>query len=307
MTDSCPPEQMITYSELWSIQEPILAMALALEAYLRFSGRIVLWKNVTGDWWVNLQALRWPNRHEISEKFLEIFILVYGGKAFSLRRIVAVSLSSLFLTLVSYFLFVRIGQTFFEIGDYILWISGFLGRNILGSEVPASIARHLDTFTVFLVIWNSLGINLFPDFVSVIETGWIIKLSTDRRQGIVTLALIDLTLTTLIWVVAHATAWVVTALYGGFNYKVFFLFMISQYGAQSPSLSAYIFTTYMTSILWFVFLFTVLAIAQLKRMSKIAVRILESRWVAELPIIIIVGNLCLLSWPILFLANLIYC
>ena len=41
----------------------------------------------------------------------------------------------------------------------------------------------------------------------------------------------------------------------------------------------------------------------LKRSSRLAVTILESRIVRELPVAIIIGVPCLLSWPVLFVAK----
>ena len=74
---------------------------------------------------------------------------------------------------------------------------------------------------------------------------------------------------------------------------------------SEPYWLAYVVTTYSTSFIWFAFLFTVFATAQLKRLSAILSHLLESKWVAELPILMMVGLLCMLCWPALLIANLV--
>ena len=81
--------------------------------------------------------------------------------------------------------------------------------------------------------------------------------------------------------------------------------MLQFYTSNDVDRFAFIASTYATSIMWILFVFAVLLIAQLKRMSEIFVRAFELRLVHELPIAMIVGIPCLLSWPGLFLIKLI--
>jgi len=51
---------------------------------------------------------------------------------------------------------------------------------------------------ILAVLFDSLGINVLPDFLSVAETGWILKKATKNNSNILGLFLLDLLLTTLI-------------------------------------------------------------------------------------------------------------
>jgi len=64
-------------------------------------------------------------------------------------------------------------------------------------------------------------------------------------------------------------------------------------------------TTYTTSAVWFLFVFNVLFVGFLKRVSSYAVVILESKLAQQLSFGLVVGMICLLSWPILFLMKII--
>ena len=99
---------MISYSELWSIQEPILAMVLIVEGYIRYSGRMAVWRDSSANWWTKLQLIKWKDRAVINRRFLRLYNTVYGEKLISMRRIFSVTLSSLILTFVFYIFFTRL-------------------------------------------------------------------------------------------------------------------------------------------------------------------------------------------------------
>ena len=160
---------------------------------------------------------------------------------------------------------------------------------------------------VFFLLFDSSGVNIIPDFISVAETGWILSKATEKNSNITALFLLDLFLTTLIWVIAHCVA----ILYATFILPgdpaslsiESILNMYSMHGAGDNWLS-YILTTYTTSGIWFGFVLSVLLVAAAKRMSTWVLVILESKWVRELPLLFIVGVPCLLAWLVLLVLRI---
>ncbi len=273
-------------------------MAAAMEAYLHFSGRIRAWRNLTADWWIRLELIEWRDRFEVNKKFLELFHIVYGNRPLSVRRFVSSSLSSILFVFFSYFLLLRIGQSFFGVGEYAPELGHQYAR-VLGYEGGAM--EYTSPYKLFELVWDSLGINVVPDYLSIIETGWILGLATRAKSNIAKLAALDFVLTTLIWLFSHFVAFVVTKF--TVEPHLTLAYFLSVY--SEPYWLAYVVTTYSTSFIWFAFLFTVFATAQLKRLSAILSHLLESKWVAELPILMMVGLLCMLCWPALLIANLV--
>ncbi|MDG4474660.1 hypothetical protein [Thiovibrio frasassiensis] len=297
---------MITYSQLWSIQEPILAMAGVIEGYLHFSGRLRDWRNFTADWWVNLQLIKWSDRDQINAKFLEFFNLVYGEKIFSFRRLISAIVSSILFTFIFYIILTRIS----------IYLGGFeyidLSKNNYFFEwlgYSDGVIEKLNHIYIAAVLFDSSGINILPDFVSIAETGWILKKATEKNANLPALFILDLFLTSLIWFAGHASGTLYSAYILPGDLALLSLECIKNdysliQGNGSVWLS-FILTTYTTSIIWFCFVFSILFIGGAKRLSKRAVVILETKWVFELPVLTIVGLLCLLSWPILFFVRVI--
>lgn len=79
----------------------------------------------------------------------------------------------------------------------------------------------------------------------------------------------------------------------------------SIYNGIGVSKLAFILTTYITSFFWLCFVCSVLFFGLAKRISKFSVLILESKLAQKLPLSLIVGIPCLLSWPVLLLLNII--
>ena len=288
---------ILTYSELWSVQEPILAMAAIVEIYFRFSGGVQSWRAATANWWYNLQMIRWPNRREISLRFYEIFVVIYGDRMFSGRRLVASAISSILFVLITYWFLVNLGQAFFDLPitavkkgiqpPWLDWIAS-----------PGQIIRYLELRDLTLIIYDSLGVNLVPDMISLAETGWLIKMAGTGKRSLTALFFLDLLLTSLIWMTAHGIAHVGTVV------LVRPIDLSLVYSFTNSAWVAYIISTYATSILWLSFILAVLIVSTAKRTSQLAAVILESRWVSEIPIALIVGIPCLLSWLVLFILRI---
>ena len=296
---------MISYSELWSIQEPILAMVLIVEGYIRYSGRMAVWRDLSANWWTKLQLLKWKDRAVINRRFLRLYNTVYGEKLISMRRIFSVTLSSLILTFVFYIFFTRL-VLLSGMPDHINLSSTYFLEFFNYHE--ATIDKQHPLF-ILAVLFDSIGFNAIPDFLSVAETGWILKKATRKNSNILALFFLDLFLTTLICLSAHIIAFLYSAfiLPGDirflsietikYNYSIF--------NGIGASKLAFILTTYTTSAVWFLFVFNVLFVGFLKRVSSYAVVILESKLAQQLSFGLVVGMICLLSWPILFLMKII--
>lgn len=306
---------MLTYKELWEIQEPLLAMAAILQSYLQFSGSLKQWKIATADWWINLQLITWPERHQINQKFLEVFDQVYGGKTFSWRRLYRSTLFSIFFVFCFYWLFVRIGMAFFKLPEEFLAAgnSTLLSLFQINIVTEAQALPWFDPITLLVVFYDALGLNVIPDFVSLLETAWILRIACKKEAPLILLLLLDFLLTTLIWMAALGVATLNTAIltYGidfftSHDFPIYdylnkvFNFSLPTAVSPVPFYWAMVSTTYTTSLLWILFIVTILSIAFLKRTTSILVTLLESKWVINFPIVLVVGIPCLIAWPVLF-------
>lgn len=305
-------KQIISYSQLWSIQEPLLAMAAVIEAYIHYSNVVKRWRDTTADWWVSLKSLTWTSRFEINQRFVELFDAIYGAKTFSWRRIIVSFFISTFLLLIFYFLFIAVFQVFFNMP---------ISRNVSGHKLyyyfgfRNEFVSLLHPFTVLFVVYDSLGTNFLPDFISVAETGLILKWASKKNSNLISLFIFDLFLTTSILVITHLVAHYYHAIMHN-NPTLFSIEYLKAaydprigvrgWGINTPEWWALIATTYSTSILWIFFIINTLFIGFLKRSSRILCRLLESNWTSKFPIVLTVGIPCLICWPILFILRFIF-
>jgi len=296
---------MISYSQLWSIQEPILAMCLVVEGYIRYSGKMATWRDLSANWWTNLQLIKWKNRAVINRRFLRLYNAVYGEQLFSVRRLSSVTISSLIFTFLFYIFFTRL-TILHGMPDYIPISNGYF-LNFFNYYETGIEKQH--PLFILAVLFDSLGINVLPDFLSVAETGWILKKATKNNSNILGLFLLDLLLTTLICFFSHIVAYLCTAFIIPGNIRYLSMDIVkynySIYNGIGVSKLAFILTTYITSFFWLCFVCSVLFFGLAKRISKFSVLILESKLAQKLPLSLIVGIPCLLSWPVLFLLNII--
>jgi len=290
-----------TYSQLWAIQEPILAMTAIVELWLNFSGGAKAWRNATAEWWVNLQLLHWRDRTQINGQFLNLFNVLYGERMLSLRRfIVSLCTSTLFVLFV-YVLLYRIGQSYWGLETHT-----FTGLNRLFDWVgyDSDTIPHLHPLHLAILLVGGLALNFLPDVLSISETGWIIRKASDPSRSLLGLFLLDILLTTALWLGPSALEyWFNTT----FVYTKEAWDFSNRYTTPSYlNHIVYALTTYSTSVVWFGFVGTVLLLAFCKRASTLVVRVLEWRVVSTLPVAMIVGTLCFLAWPVLFVLRLLY-
>ncbi len=272
-------------------------MAAIFEAWMRWSGRMTQWRETTAEWWYKIQLVSWPTRYQISEKFYSLFVAIYGENALSLRRIVATFASSYIFFIFFFFIISAFQQAIYGASELrvgaVDWFSSHFFY--VGEPIQLFGMKH-----IFWLLFNATGVNLIPDLVSLIETGIILKYASRQNSHLFLLFLLDLILTTAIWIVAHMITYFSISYYDGISLEQFLhLYSIKAH----PEYLSYIFTTYATSLIWWIFLMVALVAGVLKRSSRLAVTILESRIVRELPVAIIIGVPCLLSWPVLFVAK----
>lgn len=301
---------MLSYSELWSIQEPLLAMAAIIESYIHFSGRIKTWRNVNAEWWFRIQMLEWPKLHIISEKFLHLYEAIFGSKIFSFRRIFASFLSSSLFSFCLFFCFRAIQGTFLPNHGYNLdrfyasqvdWFSSFFFKE-------NEITNVYSLKGIFWILHQSVGLNFVPDFISLAETGLIIRLASKQGAKIGRLFALDFFFTTAILIASHAIAWLI--IFKTSTYQIPFnlnhiLDQYSLFSGSAPTWISYAITTYSTSVIWWLFVLFTVTVKVLKSSVPLTVKLLESKYVADLPILLFIGIPCLLSWPMLFFLRLI--
>lgn len=287
---------MITYSELWSIQEPLLAMAGIIESWFYFSGKAKLWKRTTVEWWYNLQMIRWPEIHEINEKFNGLFCAIYGKKVLSFRRFIASLISSILFLLGIYFFLEAIKVAVLKSPDSFYYRGLDFFSRFFFQE--GEIINKFSIKNTFILTYESLGLNVFPDFISLCETSVILKLASRRESNLMKLVIVDFVFTTLIWLVAHLLAYwfyLLTKVGPAVPFGTFYNFT-----TLDASWISYVLTTYSTSFFWWLFILVVVFTSIMRRFSTFLTKILETRIVMEIPIMIIVGIPCLLSWIVLF-------
>ncbi len=288
--------KIINFQELWSIQEPLLAMAGIVEALLHFSGRIILWKHKTADLWVNIQLIKWKDRYEINTAFLDLYDTVYGTKAISFQRFLVSCISSIIFTLFFYFILTRIEQVFFDIGNYRLTGVSPIYKWLNFKDQYIS---HLHPYSILILLYDALGVNLLWDYISLIETGWVLKKASKEKSNLIKLFCLDIFLTTIIWIIVHTIAYIYTLVFINKNIvPIYYLYTI-----HTPAWPSYIFSTYTTSLIWFMFVFLIIIFALLKRVSQLFVKIIETKLVRGFPVFLFVGMMCLVSWILLLMVN----
>ena len=123
---------------------------------------------------------------EIHGWFLGLFDAVYGSRAFSRRRIVALMLSS-FGSLVVISLALGWNETrLADLPDLLNWFAG-------GGD---------HTVDLQLIIVMPL-FNLVADFASLAETRWLLRSSQGKPVRLLWLAFVDLALTTALFCIAY--------------------------------------------------------------------------------------------------------
>ena len=280
-------------------------MAGVCEFWFHFSGSIRTWRNATVEWWYQLQMVNWPEVNEISDKFYELFCIVYGKKILSARRIISSSLASILFLYCTYYIIITF---LLSIGYYSdQYIVGRLGLISPAFFNEGEVIKFLSIKDFLWVGNNAVWVNIIPDYVSLVETGIIIHLASRKGAHLGRLLIIDFIITTLIWVITHYVCNLLINFFSQSSLTNSYSFLsIYDPKKQIPNWTVYALTTYSTSFIWWMFLSTVFAANTLRRSSIWAMRLLESRIATELPVLLIVGMPCLFSWPILFIARQIW-
>lgn len=282
---------MATCYKFFQFQISLLALATFIDGMYNASGVKEYWENRFADWWVKLGSIGWIELAEINDRFQDLFTSMYGGKIFSFKRILTSSISSIVFVLCIFYMI----TSFSNGSNYETKLMlGSIGSQFFSNTVSTYSFRH-----ILLLIYLAITINLAPDFISLAETGWILKISQTKRKFLLPIFfLLDLLLSTLIFVFWNL-------------YLVFFDPVISEWavhnsimslysfdGSGSPLYISFLISTYATSFLWFFFILTVLILGILKRISNTLSFIIESRLFLKLPVSTVIASLCLLSWPI---------
>lgn len=256
-----------------------LVMTLLLILFLAFVVDFLLTEEEVKKWRVATREFRNRFREldvfaatEASNLwFLGLFTAIYGERFFSRRRLVASALSTLLaMVLVAY-----IFQIFGIDGFHVLY------RGLLSGLLVATI------------------INFVADYLSLQETYWIMKLSQKRRfLGIFLLSILDLVLTTVIYLVTVVAIGALLISYED-QLKLILEFLGEpRFDLVDENVGFGIFfgvlgaSTYVTSLLWICFVGSAIAVRLLQMASPALQRLISLIGASERPAFAIAGFLC---------------
>lgn len=211
--------------------------------YVFKEGGVEAWRKASEQWWDSLGQVKFKEIIVAANRwFLELFDAIYGDKFWSWKRIYRSVLSSYFAVAI---LFAITGTA--------------------ALDLPAAIG---DVW--FLVMMIATILNLLPDFISLQETRWIMRLSLRKESVYLPLWLaIDLVLTVVIFQVGFFLFFIVLLIDEGTLPSTFHwsqLFVLGPNPGRDVLLVPFL-STFFTSFLWFLFLFTALLIGVCQRLS----------------------------------------
>ena len=191
--------------------------------------------------------------------YCEFFDRIYGSRTLSVRRIVA----SLISTIIAFFaVVISIGIHDTIVGE--IW-QLVLSRkaDIKPSMSNIATASILIGLIVFML-------NAIPDFISLAETRLILRWAEGRGPAVVLLlTVVDIVLTTAIFLVIPTVILIVAMEFGP---ELSYIVADSrQYGTQQ-FLLPFLLTTYVTSMLWFMFVGTFVLVKMISLISPLFVR-----------------------------------
>lgn len=256
-----------------------LVMTLLLILFMAFVVDFLLTEEEVVKWRTATKALRDRFREldvfaatEASNLwFLGLFKAIYGERFFSRRRLVASMLSTLLaMVLVAY-----VFQIFALDGFHVLY------RGLLSGLVVVTV------------------VNFIADYLSLQETFWIMKLSQKRHfLGIFLLSILDLVLTSVIYIATVAAVGFVMVTYEdklesfvnflgepAFDLVGFDLGLGIFFGILGAS-------TYVTSLLWICFVGSAIAVRLLQMASPALQRLISLIGTSERPAFAVAGFLC---------------
>jgi len=203
--------------------------------------KVKAWRATTLAAWESLGQIKFKNMVVKSNRwFLELFDLIYDSKMFSWKRVYRSIISSYLAVIVVLFLF-------------------FVFTDELLSKISMDVIWGILVVTGFF--------NLVPDFFSLQETRWILNLSLKKKgRWLPVWFLIDLLLTAVIFIAGYGllilvnqlvpiSAIVNSALRGTTN------------DVSDAIFGSCVISTFVTSFLWFLYLFTTLFAFLLQKAS----------------------------------------
>ena len=286
---------MKNYSELFQFQLSLLGLAAFLDAMFNASGVKKYWNNKCADWWYKLETIGWPQYIEINERFQELFSRIYGNKTFSFKRILTSSISSVVFVICIFYMLTSLQNSANSETNLML---GSVGSKIFTNTISVYSFNH-----ILLLIYLSITINLFPDIISLAETGWILKISHSKNKHLLLLFLLGLFLSTIIFAIWNLYLIYFDPVFSDWatNNSIMSLYTFNRSG--SPLFMSFLISTYATSFLWFSFIIIILVLGSLKRLSKTFSYILERHYFTKLPVSSLISFLCLCYWPIFLIYN----
>jgi hypothetical protein len=132
-----------------------------------------------------LDSLKQKSQHENNwpQQFSEIFDSIFGEKHLSWRCFIRSCIASSFFSIIMFF----------------LWLSIH----------PADVGRHLHFGIAYSALWAIISLiflNFVPDYISLLETRFLLKIMTQVKTAkiLFLLLIVDLLLTFLIWILGFA-------------------------------------------------------------------------------------------------------
>jgi len=289
---------MDKFFNYFQLQVALFSLSAFLDLLYNVTATKKKMDNKWADFWVDLETLSWPTIQYINNLFVAIFKATYGNHILSFRRILTSTLSSVFFLFFIFYIFLEFGDP------------NSIELNIktgpMASTVIPDQAVVYSINGIKILLYYAIFINLIPDFVSLAETGWILKLSRNKRMYIFPLLLADISLTAIIFIVWNfflfnldptLSEWAV-------NSSILDLYFSKDYSA--PIYPAILISTFATSLLWFLFIVVVIFFAVLKKISKTISNILESSIFFHFPISVMMIILSFCGWPVFFIYHIIF-
>jgi hypothetical protein len=225
---------------------------------LVLSSRLDTWRRSIGRLWIKLNT---PGAKALAQDanqlYCDLFDYIYGKRAFTWRRVWASVLSSM-IGLVVITLILGYENT--------LWPDSI--RDIFEKGIRWGLLVILLLCPVFF--------NLIPDFFSLFETRLVLKWSKEQGPlGIVLLIILDLALTTTIFLVgalliASLPLFFYPRLTAGEVLWEFYHFFILSQLFRPDGLLLFFLTTFITSFFWILFVITFGLIWVFHRLSPLA-------------------------------------
>jgi len=253
----------------------LLAIILSIFFIAMFVDRVLsedkvkAWRATTWGAWESLGQIEFKEMvFKTNRWFLELFDLIYHNKMFSWKRVYRSMISSYLAVTVILFLF-----------------------SVFTDEFISEI--NMKVFWAILIITGLF--NLVPDFFSLQETRWVLNLSLKKKgRWLPIWFLVDFILTTLIFGAGLFLLIFIDTLIGDSPIQS----MLGLVGERAllgkvngPIFFACFLSTFVTSFLWFIFLFTTLFAFLLQKASPFLRTLLKVVAESDKPARITVGFL----------------